>query len=582
MTPDEVFERLLALEAEAVGSLDEVTRVAVDLVKKEAHAENAISVLSTAFAGDVVQLRREVRVEAAESVGASLGMSVDVSETDDTERGEKAAAYYAKAWSEGLGEGDWAEAVERALEAAKSALEDVACYEVFDAWNDEVARAIGTLNEAADKARGRWNTKHDSVVCPECAKLDRKTSGRDGLFDLPKGKRGRPPLHPNCRCYVVPIEPGKADEATEGSERMQPELVTRDGALVFKAIRAEDRTVDFVASTNAVDSHGEVVEQDWRLEDYLANPVVLYAHNNRELPIGRATNVGVRNGRLEATIKLASAEANPRAEEVWKLIQEGVLRAVSVGFMPTDGRYETRDGNEIFVWKSPILKEISVVPVPANQQALARMKSAFAEKNSDRIYEGKPMGRIDATTLLTLDIKTTEPAASPETTTTGGDAEQEQVMSKDLQDKIEAQAKDIGTLTVERDSAVQTAAKLEDSLRTIEAKVKTLETEKSALEAQNKSLVLDRDEALAHLAKAQEAAIELEVEALVGDKITPAEKEVFLDLRKANPDLFAKMIAQRAPLNLTKPITEKGAVNGASVGGDTTGLLAKVKKSAGL
>lgn len=309
--------------------------------------------------------------------------------------------------------------------------------------------------------------------------------------------------------------------------RQPPSLVTREGALCIRGVRVEERSADFIASTDAIDSHGDIIDQEsWRLEHFLANPIVLYGHQSSELPIGKATSTVVRNGQLETTIRFASAEANPRAEEVWRLVQEGVLRAVSVGFLPTDGKYEMRDGKDVFVWRAPVLKEISVVPVPANHEALARMKAAFAAGNDHK----------------------------------------ESVMDpKELQSKIEKQSIELAELA---------------------AKLKSNETEKAALERQNDLLAKARDEALARASKAEDALVELEVEALVGTKITPAEKADFVELRKTNPGLYRRMLDQRPDLALGAVVTpkEREAVKGRSVGngGASAALLADVKKSARL
>lgn len=311
-------------------------------------------------------------------------------------------------------------------------------------------------------------------------------------------------------------------------ERQSPALVTCGDAMCLRGIRADDRTADFVASTDAIDSHGDIIDQEsWRLEHFRANPIVLYGHDSRELPIGKATAVAVRNGQLEVSIKFASAEANPRAEEVWRLVQEGILRAVSVGFLPTDGKYEVRDNKDVFVWRAPILKEISVVPVPANHEALARMKAAYAAS------QGKKEASMDP---------------------------------KDLQLKIERQAVEL----TERD-----------------AKIKALETEKAALERQTDVLAKARDEAIARASKAEDGLIELEIDALVGVKITPAEKPDFVELRRTNAALCKRMIDQRPTLNLSAVVTPKehpsaGADRSVSNGGASAALLADVKKSAGL
>ncbi|MFO0607276.1 MAG: HK97 family phage prohead protease [Polyangiales bacterium] len=142
-----------------------------------------------------------------------------------------------------------------------------------------------------------------------------------------------------------------------------------------RAVAKDARTIDVVASTDAEDRYGEVVEQVWQLDAYAANPVVLYAHECDELPIGKAENVRVESGQLLATLRFVSGDVNPKAEQVWQLIQEGVLRAVSVGFIPHTYRWEKQADREVLVLTDNELVEISVVPVPANPEALARMRA---------------------------------------------------------------------------------------------------------------------------------------------------------------------------------------------------------------
>lgn len=135
-----------------------------------------------------------------------------------------------------------------------------------------------------------------------------------------------------------------------------------------------ERVVEVIASTDAEDRWGDSIEQVWRLDAYRANPVVLYAHDSRALPIGGAENVRVEDGALRATLRFVDASVNPEAEKVWQSIQAGVLRAVSVGFIPHSYRWEKRDDREILVLSDNELVEISVVPVPANPEALMRMR----------------------------------------------------------------------------------------------------------------------------------------------------------------------------------------------------------------
>ena len=66
------------------------------------------------------------------------------------------------------------------------------------------------------------------------------------------------------------------------------------------------------------------------------------------------------------------------SDDVWRAVEGGFLRAVSVGFTPTGPINELVDsaGNWIgYEFTSQELLELSVVPVPANPQALAVAKS---------------------------------------------------------------------------------------------------------------------------------------------------------------------------------------------------------------
>jgi len=150
-----------------------------------------------------------------------------------------------------------------------------------------------------------------------------------------------------------------------------------------------------LASTSAIDRHGDSVDQNgWILNNYLKNPVMLWAHKYDELPVAKATIVEVTDKGLEMAFEFASAEGNPKAQQIKTLYDEGYLNAVSVGFIPME-----RNGNSIT--KSELL-EVSFVPVPANQEALRlamkgmdlslipEIKGAIADEiDAEEMYEMK-------------------------------------------------------------------------------------------------------------------------------------------------------------------------------------------------
>lgn len=74
----------------------------------------------------------------------------------------------------------------------------------------EISNATGTAQEEVYKDVGaiekQWITASDERVCIECAELDGKTVAIDGKFEENDfGDVGSQPLHPNCRCDILPI-----------------------------------------------------------------------------------------------------------------------------------------------------------------------------------------------------------------------------------------------------------------------------------------------------------------------------------------------------------------------------------------
>lgn len=128
-----------------------------------------------------------------------------------------------------------------------------------------------------------------------------------------------------------------------------------------------------IASTENADRDGDIIVQSgWDLENFKNNPVILAHHNYHDFPIGQATEIAVENGKL--MFKVLFSKATQQAREAYELIQEGVLRSFSVGYIPRE--FDPKDQNRTL--KAELL-EISVVAVPANAEAIVYAKSF--EKN---------------------------------------------------------------------------------------------------------------------------------------------------------------------------------------------------------
>ena len=142
----------------------------------------------------------------------------------------------------------------------------------------------------------------------------------------------------------------------------------------------ESRAFEVIISTSAIDRHGETILQSgWDFKNYMANPVVLWGHDYHSLPVGIVTEIIPDGEKTIARGIFAPAEANPLAEQLFKLYQLGMLKTVSVGFIPKE-----YNGNQIT--KAELL-ELSFVSVPANPEALSTGKALELGLDMDLIKQ---------------------------------------------------------------------------------------------------------------------------------------------------------------------------------------------------
>ena len=181
-----------------------------------------------------------------------------------------------------------------------------------------------------------------------------------------------------------------------------------DGGFVLRELDEKKRTADFVAATeNGVMTYygREYLRVSGvRLDRYKKNPVVLDSHNrfNAEDIVGRAS---VRREGRELVARITFAET-PRAETIWQLVKGGFLRTTSVGFLrnpqktiqledgQSDGKGDGKIEGPAVVVKEWELLEISVVPVPADQDAVRRSLMEGVEPMADKAkqQEAAPAG----------------------------------------------------------------------------------------------------------------------------------------------------------------------------------------------
>ena len=316
--------------------------------------------------------------------------------------------------------------------------------------------------------------------------------------------------------------------------------VTKRATLGVRTLDTESRSFDVVASTDGLDSHGDKVAQDWKLDRFKANPVVFFGHESWDLPIGKASDVRVEDGELRARVTLVSAAANPRAEQVMQLMKEGALSGVSVGFRPGKVSTEKLDGREIVVLSQNELLELSVVGIPANPEARAK---------SDGRHGG---GANEGTAMKNIVTKALD-------------------MSKDASDEAVEKALDTITKDILEATGAKALAGVPGAVEALKAKL-AAQTEKAdkfaALEAK-----LAEDEKVAKAAKLS-ATLDAAVKA---GKVTPAKRaDIAAKAEKFGQEWLDALVEDLPVLGGTEEDAEKSAAKASVVSAELKAELAKL------
>ena len=127
------------------------------------------------------------------------------------------------------------------------------------------------------------------------------------------------------------------------------------------------------ASTDSLDRQSDrILPTAWTrggLRNYEINPILLFNHDYNR-PIGKVVEMSTdkRGLRIKGVISKS-------AGEIYDLVKEGVLSTFSVGFLVKDADYDkSADG---LIVKDAELLEVSVVSVPANQDATFSLAKSF-------------------------------------------------------------------------------------------------------------------------------------------------------------------------------------------------------------
>lgn len=170
---------------------------------------------------------------------------------------------------------------------------------------------------------------------------------------------------------------------------------TREFVDAEKAsVNESERTIVHTISSSIIDRYGEIVDPKGMVqENYAKNPVVLFGHNNGDawmsgspptIPVvGKSLWRKTQDERILSKTKFG--ESTDFMEDVWNLAKDGFLPATSIGFIPLayevkklgevsdlnpSNRAEFDKAMDVFIWRKWELLEYSLVPIPANPEAL--------------------------------------------------------------------------------------------------------------------------------------------------------------------------------------------------------------------
>jgi phage head maturation protease len=154
--------------------------------------------------------------------------------------------------------------------------------------------------------------------------------------------------------------------------------LTLSGDDVISGVDDGNRVVTYILSTEEVarDNH-RIRTAGFKLDNFKANPVLLWAHDAAQPPIGRFSDIWIDGDKLLGAVVYADRETYEFADTIYRLVKDRMINAVSVSWNPIRWKYSTdpkRPGGIDFLEQD--LLEVSQVPLPCLPSALAIARSA--------------------------------------------------------------------------------------------------------------------------------------------------------------------------------------------------------------
>lgn len=150
--------------------------------------------------------------------------------------------------------------------------------------------------------------------------------------------------------------------------------VRRELSVVPRVLNEEQGTVEFVASDETLDCYLEIVRvAGWRFTHFQKNAPFVDSHDYSSITklLGQVVDWRVEKNQLVETVKY-SREPGTLAEWAFKMVRDGFLKAVSVGFVPVRmaSKYDSQQGDFLNV----------IADLKLDPQTAARLRAVYLEQ----------------------------------------------------------------------------------------------------------------------------------------------------------------------------------------------------------
>lgn len=281
---------------------------------------------------------------------------------------------------EALAEG--LEYLDKAVSAQVKAALTVKAKEHNDKHGDKKGKkvTVGMLSKVFERGVGAYNTNPQSVR-PSVTNSDQWAYARVNSFLYAvRNERFRSGKHDTD---LLPKDHPMRTDSRSLDENFDYELDYEETKMIkvfkldssIKSIEEGEAELKIsgYASTDSIDRTSDrILPTAWTrggLRNYELNPILLFNHDYNR-PIGKVIEVTTDSRGLKIKGIISKS-----AGDVYNLVKEGVLSTFSVGFLVKDADYDkSLDG---LIVKDAELLEVSVVSVPANQDATFSLAKSF-------------------------------------------------------------------------------------------------------------------------------------------------------------------------------------------------------------